>query len=79
MKTFENIDNIQDSIGKLKKHLENADYLISYLEQDLDKDGTYNYVDSAMYDIKSTYYELLKYIDDLEQDLDDIVDENQFH
>lgn len=75
MKIFENLDDIRVSIGKLRKHLEDADHLISYLESDLDKDGAYQYVDTAMYDIKLSYGELLDYVDTLERDLDDVVDE----
>lgn len=77
MKEIGNLQNILDSIGKLRKHFDNADHLISYLEADLDEDGMYQYVDSAMYDIKTTYNELLQSIDSLEQDIADIIDEDE--
>ena len=77
MKTFENIDDIRSSISKLRKHFEDASYLISYLESDLDKDGAYQYVDTAMYDIKQSYDELLEYVNTLEEDLDVVVDEEE--
>lgn len=76
MKEFENLQDILNSISKLRKHLESADYLISYLEADLDKGGAYQYVDSAMYDIKTSYNELLEYVNTLEDDLDDVLEEN---
>ena len=77
MKTFENIDDIRSSISKLRKHLEDASYLISYLESDLDEGGAYHYVDTAMFDIKQTYDELLEDVNTLEEDLDDVVDEEE--
>lgn len=77
MKAFENLDDIYASIGKLRKHLEDASYLISYLESDLDKDGAYHYVDSAMFDIKQTYDELLDYVDTLDRDLEDVINEEE--
>ena len=77
MKTFDNIDDIRVSIAKLRKHLEDASYLISYLESDLDKGGAYQYVDTAMFDIKQTYDELLEDVNTLEEDLDDIVEEDE--
>ena len=76
MKEFENIQNITDSIGKLKKHLEKADYLISYLEADLDECGAYRYVDSEMLDIKNAYKQLLDYVDTLNDDLDDVINDD---
>lgn len=77
MKEFANLQNILDSIGKLRKHLEQADHLISYLEADLDEDGAYQYVDLAMKDIKTTYSELLEYVDTLEEDLDDVLEDEE--
>lgn len=73
MKEFENIQDILNSIQNLRKHLEDADHLISYLEADLDKNGAYHYVDTAMFDIKTSYNELLEYVDTLEEDLDEVV------
>jgi len=75
MKEFENIDEIRSSISKLRKQLEDASYLISYLESDLDKDGAYQYVDTAIFDIKTSYNELLEYVDTLEEDLDEVVND----
>lgn len=72
-----NIDNIQDSLIALKKHLEDTDHLISDLEQELDREGAYHYVDSAMNDIKVTYDELLKYVDDLESDLENSIEDEE--
>ena len=78
MKEFENIDEIRSSISKLRKQLEDASYLISYLESDLDRYGAYHYVDTAMFDIKQTYDELLENVNTLEENLDDILeDENE--
>ena len=75
MKEFENLQDILNSIQKLRKHLEDADHLISYLEADLDKEGAYQYVDAAMYDIKTSYNELLEYVDTLEEDLDNVLED----
>lgn len=75
MKEFENIDEIRSSISKLRKQLEDASYLISYLESDLDRCGAYHYVDTAMFDIKQTYDELLENVNTLEEDLDDILED----
>lgn len=75
MKEFENIQDILNSIQNLRKHLEDADHLISYLEADLDKNGAYHYVDTAMFDIKTSYNELLEYVDTLEEDLDEVVND----
>ena len=77
MKEFENLQDIQLSIGELRKHLENADYLISNLESDLDEHGAYRYVDSAMYDLKTTYKDLLDYVDSLERTLDEVVEDSE--
>ena len=70
-----NMDNIQLSLTALRKQLEDADHLISDLEQELDREGAYHYVDSAMNDIKLTYDELLKYLDTLEEDLENGIEE----
>ena len=75
MKEFENLQDILNSIQNLRKHLEDADHLISYLEADLDKNGAYQYVDTAMFDIKTSYNELLEYVDTLEEDLDEVVND----
>lgn len=75
MKEFENIQDILNSIQNLRKHLEDADHLISYLEADFDKNGAYHYVDTAMFDIKTSYNELLEYVDTLEEDLDEVVND----
>lgn len=75
MKEFENIDEIRSSISKLRKQFEDASYLISYLEADLDRYGAYHYVDTAMFDIKQTYDELLENVNTLEEDLDDIIED----
>ena len=72
MDNFTNLDNIQDSIANLRKHLEDADSLISDLEHELDREGVYHYVDSAMQDITATYNELLQQIETLEKDLEDV-------
>lgn len=77
MKEFENLQDILNSIQNLRKHLEDADHLISYLEADLDKNGAYQYVDTAMFDIKTSYNELLEYIDTLEEDLDNVIDDDE--
>ena len=75
MKEFENLQDILNSIQNLRKHLEDAGHLISYLEADLDKNGAYQYVDTAMFDIKTCYNELLEYVDTLEEDLDEVVND----
>lgn len=75
MKEFENLQDILNSIQKLRKHLEDTDHLISYLEADLDKNGAYQYVDTAIFDIKTSYNELLEYVDTLEEDLDEVVND----
>lgn len=75
MKEFENLQDILNSIQKLRKHLEDTDHLISYLEADLDKNGAYQYVDTAILDIKTSYNELLEYVDTLEEDLDEVVND----
>ena len=75
MKEFENLQDILNSIQNLRKHLEDADHLIPYLEADLDKNGAYQYVDTAMFDIKTSYNELLEYVDTLEEDLDEVVND----
>lgn len=77
MKEFENLQDIQRSIGELRQHLENTDYLISNLESDLDKYGAYRYVDSAMYDLKISYKELLDYVDSLERTLDEVIEDSE--
>lgn len=77
MKEFENLQDILNSISNLRKHLEAADHLISYLEADLDKEGAYQYVDAAMYDIKTSYNELLQYVNTLEEDLDNAIDDDE--
>lgn len=77
MKEFENLQDIQRSIGELRTHLENADYLISNLESDLDEHGAYRYVDSAMYDLKTTYRDLLDYVDSLERTLDEVIEDSE--
>ena len=77
MRTFRNLENIQDSIDKLKTHLEDAEQLISYLEEDLDADGAYQFVETAMHDIKVTYDELLQCVETLDSDIDDIVNEDE--
>lgn len=75
MKEFENLQDILNSIQKLRKHLEDTDHLISYLEADLDKNGAYQYVDTSIFDIKTSYNELLEYVDTLEEDLDEVVND----
>ena len=75
MKQFKNIENILDSVGQLRKHLENAEVLISYLEKDLDEDGAYRYVETDMSDIKTTYDELLKLVETLSDNLDSVVND----
>ena len=76
MKEIDNLQDIRNSLEKLRKHIEETDHLISYLEADLDVDGAYQYVDSAIYDIKTTYNELLSYMRTLEEDLDSIAEES---
>lgn len=76
MKQFKNIENILDSIGQLRKHIEKADILIAYLERDLDEGGAYCYVDAAMSDIRTTHEELMKAIETLSDDLDSVANDD---